>query len=72
MALGAPSLVREVRFEGNLGAYSREALLKVAGLQPGVSIWTPTAIRDAQRRLRERFVKDGRLEGSARLAPTPR
>lgn len=71
VTLGAPSRVREVRFEGNLGAYSRETLLKVANLEPGVSIWTPSAIRDAQRKLRDRFVKDGRLEGSVRLAPVP-
>lgn len=71
LALGPPALIREIRIVGNPAPYTREGLLKAAGLRPGVSIWTPTTLREAQRRLRQRFVKDHRLEGSLRLEPTP-
>ena len=69
VSLGAPLLVRAVRLEGDPTPYTREGLLKAAGLVEGVSIWTPTMLREAQRRLRQRFVKDDRLEGSVRLSP---
>jgi outer membrane protein assembly factor BamA len=70
LALGAPALIREIRVEGDPSPYTRETLLKAAGLQPGVSFWTPTAVREAQRRLRQRLVKNHHLEGSVRLEPT--
>lgn len=70
LALGAPARIREIRLQGNPAPYTREDLLKVAGLRPGESLWTPTALREAQRRLRQRLVKDRRLEGSVRLEPT--
>ncbi len=70
LALGAPTRIREIRLEGDPSPYTRETLLKVAGLRPGVSFWTPTVAREAQRRLRQRLVKDRRLEGSVRLEPT--
>jgi outer membrane protein assembly factor BamA len=70
LALGAPNLVREVRLEGDPAPYTREALLKIAGLRPGVTFWTPSIMLEAQRRLRQRLVKDHRLEGSVRLEPT--
>jgi outer membrane protein assembly factor BamA len=70
LELGPPARIREVRIEGDPSPYSRETLLKVAGLRPGVSFWTPTVARDAQRRIRQRLVKDRRLEGSVRLEPT--
>ena len=69
VTLGAPLLVRTIRLEGDPAPYTREGLLKAAGLVEGVSIWTPTTLREAQRRLRQRFVKDRRLEGSVRLGP---
>jgi outer membrane protein assembly factor BamA len=69
VSLGAPLLVRAVRLEGDPAPYTREVLLKAAGLVEGVSIWTPTMLREAQRKLRQRFVKDDRLEGSVRLSP---
>ncbi len=69
VSLGAPLLVRAVRLEGDPAPYTREGLLKAAGLVEGVSIWTPTMLREAQRKLRQRFVKDDRLEGSVRLSP---
>jgi outer membrane protein assembly factor BamA len=71
LALGTATLIKEVRIEGDPRPYDRALLLKVAGLEPGRSRWTPTALREAQRRLRLRLVKDNRLEGSARLAPAP-
>jgi outer membrane protein insertion porin family len=70
LTLGAPSLIREIRLQGDPAPYTREGLLKVAGLRPGQSFWTPTTVREAQRRLRQRLVKDHRLEGSVRLEPT--
>jgi outer membrane protein assembly factor BamA len=67
--LGTPLLVRTIRLEGDPAPYTRDGLLKAASLVEGVTIWTPTTLREAQRRLRQRFVKDGRLEGSVRLGP---
>jgi outer membrane protein assembly factor BamA len=70
LALGRPALIRDIRLEGNPAPYTRESLLKAAGLSPGNSLWTPTVVREAQRRLRHRLVKDHRLEGSVRLEPS--
>lgn len=67
--LGAPRVIRQVRIEGDPAPYTREALLKVAGIAPGRTLWTPAVQREAQRRLRQRLVKDKRLEGSVRLVP---
>ncbi|WP_257311614.1 BamA/OMP85 family outer membrane protein [Geothrix fuzhouensis] len=69
LTLGAPRLIREVRLEGDPAPYTREYLLKTAGITPGRTQWTPVVQREAQRRLRQRLVKDRRLEGSIRLAP---
>ncbi|MBK9795202.1 MAG: hypothetical protein IPP58_01650 [Holophagaceae bacterium] len=77
LSLGAPALIREIRIEGDLAPYSREKLLKEAGLDPGTTSWTPAVIREAQMRLRKLFVNDhrwwslhdGRLEGTAQLTP---
>ncbi len=69
LSLGAPAIIREIRLEGDPSPYTRETLLKIAGLQPGISLWTPAVVREAQRRLRQRLVKNHRLEGSIRLEP---
>ena len=69
LSLGPPRIIREVRFEGDPAPYTREALLKVAGITPGRTHWTFAGQREAQRRLRQRFVKDRRLEGLIRLSP---
>ncbi len=69
LELGPPARIREIRIEGDPSPYSRETLLKVAGLRPGASFWTPTVAREAQRRIRQRLVKDRRLEGAVRLEP---
>lgn len=69
LSLGAPRLIQEVRLEGDPAPYTREYLLKVAGITPGRTHWTPIVQREAQRRLRQRLVKDRRMEGSIRLAP---
>ena len=71
LALGPPARIREVRIEGDPAPYTREDLLKAARLRPGTSLWTPTVMREAQRHLRLRLVKDDRLEGSVRLEPAP-
>ena len=69
LSLGAPRVIQEVRLEGDPAPYAREALLKIAGIAPGRTHWTPAVQREAQRRLRQRLVKDKRLEGSVRLLP---
>ena len=69
LSLGAPAMIREIRLEGDPSPYTRESLLKAAGLRPGVSFWTPTVVREAQQRLRQRLVKNHHLEGSVRLEP---
>lgn len=69
LQLGSPRLIRDVHLAGNPAPYTREGLLKTAGLRPGVSLWTVGALREAQRRLRQRLVKDHRLEGTVRLEP---
>ncbi len=65
VTLGPPALILTARIEGHPAPYKPEALLKVAGLRPGRSLWTAGLPREAERRLRAKFVKDGRLEGSA-------
>ena len=69
LKLGPPRLVEDVRLEGDPAPYTRELLLKIAGIVPGRTRWTPQIQREAQRRLRQRLVKDGRLEGSIHLGP---
>jgi outer membrane protein assembly factor BamA len=69
LSLGPPRLIQEVRIEGDPAPYTREALLKIAGIAPGRTHWTPVVQREAQRRLRQRLVKDRRLEGFVRLTP---
>jgi outer membrane protein assembly factor BamA len=69
LSLGTPSLIRELRIEGNPAPYTREALLKLARLKPGISLWTPTVVREAHGRLRQKLVKDHRYEGTVRLEP---
>ncbi|HJV48679.1 MAG TPA: BamA/TamA family outer membrane protein [Geothrix sp.] len=71
LTLGAPALIRDIRLQGDPAPYDRETLLKVAGLRPGTSFWTPTTVQEAQRRLRQWLVKHKRLEGSVRLEPAP-
>jgi len=69
LSLGPPRLILDVRIEGDPAPYTREYLLKTAGITPGRTHWTPAVQREAQRRLRLRLVKDRRLEGSVRLSP---
>lgn len=69
--LGPPRLVQDVRLEGDPAPYTQAALLKIAGIVPGRTRWTPVVQREAQRRLRQRLVKDRRLEGSVHLGPVP-
>jgi hypothetical protein len=71
LVLGAPTLIRELRIEGHPAPYDRATLLKISGLSLGHSRWTPKLLREAQRRLRQRLVKDHRLEGSIQLRPAP-
>jgi outer membrane protein assembly factor BamA len=61
---GAPLLVRSIVVEGDPFPYSFERLKGVAGVQEGKSIWTETLQRNALNKLRQRLVKDQRLEGT--------
>ena len=67
LSLGAPALIRDIRLEGDPAPYTREWLLREAGLRPGETLWALGTLRTAQRRLRQRLIKEGRLEGSVRL-----
>ena len=69
LSLGKPSLLLQIRFQGDPAPYSQERLLKEANLEPGRTLWTPATIREAHRKLRQRLVKDGYLEGTVRLEP---
>lgn len=69
--LGVPRIIQGLRIQGDSAPYTREALLKVAGIVPGRTHWTPSLQREAQRRLRQRLVNDRRLEGFVRLGPDP-
>lgn len=62
---GRPALVQRVQVEGHPGPYTVARLQAVAGLHPGRSLWTQELRRTALLRLRSRFVKDRRLEGTA-------
>jgi len=65
--LGNPALVKSIVFSGHLNPYSTEKLQKILGLKAGVSLWHPISFREAQARLRERFLKDRRYEWKAEL-----
>ena len=65
IVLGAPALVRAVRVTGDPGAYTLAQLTKAAGVEPGRTLWTAPALREAQRGLRKRLLKDKRYEGTA-------
>ncbi|HJW71239.1 MAG TPA: POTRA domain-containing protein, partial [Geothrix sp.] len=69
VTLGPAALIPSARIEGHPSPYKPEALLKVAGIRPGRTLWTAGLPREAERRLRTRFVKDGHLEGSATVRP---
>jgi len=71
LSLGTPALLQQIRFEGDPAPYTQESLLKEAHLEPGKTLWTPATLREAHRRLRQRLVKDGYLEGTVRLEPAP-
>ncbi|HJW34470.1 MAG TPA: BamA/TamA family outer membrane protein [Holophagaceae bacterium] len=68
---GAPSLIRTVELVQPVGSYSQSRMLKIAGLKPGVTLWSQTFERNATSALRERFLKDRRYEGGARLTYDP-
>lgn len=71
VTLGEPALVREVRLQGDPAPFSREDLLKASGLKPGTSRYTPAALREAQRSLRQWLVGRDRLEATVQLSPVP-
>ncbi|MBS1767620.1 MAG: BamA/TamA family outer membrane protein [Acidobacteria bacterium] len=66
--LGAPALVRSVAIQGAFQPYTTAQLVKASGVEPGASLWTASVLREAQRGLRRRFLKDKRYEGVADLA----
>ena len=66
--LGEPARVKSVVFSAGTGPYSRSRLLKAADIQEGKTLWTSSALREAQRGLRKRLLKDHRYEGTVDLA----
>ncbi len=68
---GPPALIRQVELTAPAAAYSKSKLMKVAGLKPGATLWSPSLERSATAALRERFLKDRRYEGGARLSFDP-
>lgn len=64
---GPPALVNTVDVVLRGEAYPKAKLVKWAGITPGKSLYSPTLQRSAVALLRERFLRDRRYEGSARL-----
>lgn len=67
VTLGPPDRILAVTISGQPAPYSREQLLKAAGLQPGRTLWTEGLAGDIERRIRQRFIKNHRLEGTVRV-----
>ncbi|HTL98977.1 MAG TPA: BamA/TamA family outer membrane protein [Holophagaceae bacterium] len=65
IALGAPALVRAMQITGEPGPYTPAQVSKAAGVKPGATLWTASVLREAQRGLRRRLLKDKRYEGTA-------
>jgi outer membrane protein assembly factor BamA len=62
---GAPARIRSLVLEGNAAPYGEAKLWKLAGAEPGRTLWTLTFRREALARLRKRFLKDRRYEWRA-------
>lgn len=67
VAPGRARFIRDVRFEGHLGPYTPEALLRTLELRAGRTLWHESFRLGATTRLRRRFVADDRCEGRADL-----
>ena len=65
LSLGAPALVRAMQVSGDRGPYTDAQLEKAAAIKPGATLWTAGVLREAQRGLRKRLLKDKRYEGTA-------
>ena len=68
---GPPALIRQVVIVGPSRPYDAARLRKWAGLREGRSLWSAGLERTAIQALRERFLKDHRYEGWARLTFDP-
>lgn len=68
---GPPALIREVAVVAPIRPYAAAKLQKWAGLRAGRSLWSAALERNAVQALRERFLKDRRYEGWARLSYDP-
>ncbi len=62
---GTPARVRLLEFAGSAGPYGEAALWRLAGAEPGRTLWTLAFRREALARLRKRFLKDHRYEWRA-------
>ena len=71
IALGAPALVRSIQITGEPGSYTAAQLAKAAGIKAGRTLWTAPVLREAQRGLRRRLLKDKRFEGMVEPAFDP-
>lgn len=67
VALGAPSRIQAIEWDGDCAPLTRDEVLATAGIAPGASIWTAALRREAQAQLRRRFLRDRRLEWQAEL-----
>ncbi|HEX9080944.1 MAG TPA: POTRA domain-containing protein, partial [Holophagaceae bacterium] len=67
LSLGAPARIASVTLSGDPAPYRPETLLHAAGLRPGESLWTAGLLQETERRIRLRFVKDHRLEGTVQV-----
>lgn len=65
---GAPALIRSLEVEGDPSPYSAERLKDVADIKLGKTLWTENFEREASDRLRQRLVKDRRLEGTTKFS----
>ncbi|HET8715491.1 MAG TPA: BamA/TamA family outer membrane protein [Holophagaceae bacterium] len=66
--LGAPARVQRLELAGDPRPYTLSRLAKAAGVTPGETLWTAAALREAQRGLRARLLRDHRYEGTADVA----
>lgn len=68
LELGHAAKIERIEWQGDPSPYTQDKLLAVAGIQPGITLWTPSFRREAQAKLRKRFLADRHYEGQAELA----
>ncbi|MBI4911350.1 MAG: BamA/TamA family outer membrane protein [Acidobacteria bacterium] len=66
--LGPEARIERVDWDGEPLPYGREQALRIAGIRPGLTAWTPSLRREAIARLRKRFLADRHYEWQADLS----